>query len=101
PRAAPSPGRAAALTPPARGRSMARFAVIGGGAWGTALAAHAARIGHDVRLWALEPEVAAEVTERHTNSVYLPEVPLPDTLTASSDAPAVTADAEVLVLVPP
>ena len=37
---------------------MAKFAVVGSGAWGTALAAHAARLGHTVMLWALEPEVA-------------------------------------------
>jgi glycerol-3-phosphate dehydrogenase (NAD(P)+) len=40
--------------------------VIGGGAWGTALAIHAARMGHDVLLWALEPEVRrARVVTRH------------------------------------
>ena len=80
---------------------MARFAVIGAGAWGTALAAHAARIGHTVMLWALEPEVAAEVTERHTNSTYLPDVVLPDGVRASSDAAAIVADAEIVLLVPP
>ena len=37
---------------------MTRLSVVGAGAWGTALASHAARLGHDVRMWALEPEVA-------------------------------------------
>jgi len=53
-------------------RGVASFGIIGAGAWGTALACHAARLGHTVTLWALEPEVAEEITTRHTNSVYLP-----------------------------
>ena len=80
---------------------MAKFAVVGAGAWGTALAAHAARLGHVVTLWALEPEVAEEITTRHTNSVYLPDLPLPENLRASPDVAAVVAGAEVVILVPP
>jgi glycerol-3-phosphate dehydrogenase (NAD(P)+) len=80
---------------------MAKFAVVGSGAWGTALAAHAARLEHAVTLWALEPEVAAEITSRHTNSIYLPDVSLPATLTASSDARKAVTGAEVVILVPP
>jgi glycerol-3-phosphate dehydrogenase (NAD(P)+) len=80
---------------------MARFAVVGGGAWGTALAAHAARLGHDVTMWVLEPEVAAEITERHTNSPYLPEIALPETIRATTDSAAAVDGAEVVILVPP
>lgn len=47
------------------------IAVLGGGAWGTALALHAARMGHDVLLWALEPEVVQQVNEEHENKTYL------------------------------
>jgi glycerol-3-phosphate dehydrogenase (NAD(P)+) len=80
---------------------MAKFAVVGAGAWGTALAAHAARLGHAVTLWALEPEVAEEVNARHANSIYLPGLPLPETLRATSDVAAAVGDAEVVILVPP
>jgi glycerol-3-phosphate dehydrogenase (NAD(P)+) len=80
---------------------MAKFAVVGSGAWGTALAAHAARLGHMVTLWALEPEVAEEITTRHTNSIYLPDLPLPESLRASSDVATAVAGAEVVILVPP
>ena len=83
------------------GCGMARFAVVGAGAWGTALAAHAARLEHSVVLWALEPEVADEITTRHSNSIYLPDIPLPPALRASSDVAAAVADAEVVILVPP
>src|SRR2546425_10972335 len=80
---------------------MARIAVVGSGAWGTALASHLARLEHAVTMWAYEPEVAEEIATRHTNSVYLPEVSLPETIRASADARQVAAGGEVVVLVPP
>jgi glycerol-3-phosphate dehydrogenase (NAD(P)+) len=80
---------------------MARFAVVGSGAWGTALAAHLARLGHEVVMWAYEPEVAAEIDRAHTNAAFLPGVALPETVRASHEAARVAGDAEVVVLVPP
>ena len=80
---------------------MARFAVIGAGAWGTALACHAARLGHAVTMWAFESEVAAEITGSHANSPYLPDVELPESITASTDAGAAVTRADVVLLVPP
>jgi len=80
---------------------MARISVVGAGAWGTALASHAARLGHDVRLWAREPEVADDVTRRHVNTLYLPGIELPPTISALTDAGAIVAGAEMVILVPP
>src|SRR5262249_8208266 len=80
---------------------MARFAVIGAGAWGTALACHVARLGHAVTMWAFEPEVAAEITDAHANSPYLPEVRLPEPISATTDAGAAANEADVVLLVPP
>ena len=57
---------------------MATLAVVGSGAWGTALACHAARLGHTVAMWAYEPQVAEEINTRHTNSLYLPDLSLPE-----------------------
>ena len=72
---------------------MIKVAVIGGGAWGTALALHAARAGHQVTLWARNAEWAAgRINPR------LPNVPLPDTILVTSVLPA-SADA-VLMAVP-
>ena len=82
-------------------RPMARFAVVGSGAWGTALAAHLARLDHGVVLWALEREVAEEITTRHTNMSFLSGVALPETIRASHDVAAVVTGAEVVILVPP
>lgn len=77
------------------------IAVIGGGAWGTALAAHAARLGHDVRLWAREPEVVRDVNDRHENGLFLEGIPLPASIRSSSDAAEVVHDVDVVLLVPP
>lgn len=54
-----------------------RVAVIGGGAWGTALAGLLADAGATVRLWAREPEVAASISEHGENALYLDGVRLP------------------------
>lgn len=78
-----------------------RVAVVGAGAWGTALACHAARLDHDVTLWAVEPEVAHAIESRHENTTFLSGVALPARLRASTDATAVVRDAELVVLVPP
>ena len=78
-----------------------RLSVVGGGAWGTALAAHAARAGLPVRLWIREPEVAAAVNDRHENPAYLPGVELPAALRATTELGEALADAEtVLVVIP-
>jgi glycerol-3-phosphate dehydrogenase (NAD(P)+) len=80
---------------------MAKVGIVGGGAWGTALAAHATRLGHEGCLWAFEPEVVEDVTVRHCNEIFLPEVPLPSELRASSDPREVIGTADLVVLVPP
>lgn len=77
-----------------------RCAVIGAGAWGTALADRLARNEHDVRLWAYEPDVAESVTERHVNR-FLPDVRLCETITASTSIKDVVSDTEVVVMVTP
>ena len=53
-----------------------KLGVIGGGAWGTALAQVAATGGRETLLWALEQEVVEAVNARHENSVFLAGVPL-------------------------
>ncbi len=78
-----------------------RVTVLGAGAWGTALACHAARHGHDVRLWALEPEVAGEIERDHRNTLYLPGVDLPGNLRATSIPGEALRDAELVLLVVP
>jgi glycerol-3-phosphate dehydrogenase (NAD(P)+) len=81
---------------------MSRVTVIGGGAWGTALAVVAARRGdHEVRLWALEKEVCESVTRCHSNNLFLPGVLLPANITAHNDFREALERAEVVVSVMP
>ena len=62
-----------------------RLAVIGGGAWGTALAQVAAGSGRETLLWVLETEVAASINARNENSLYLPGVPLSPAIRATNE----------------
>lgn len=78
-----------------------KIAVVGGGAWGTALAAHARRLEHDVSLWAREPEVVESIERARENAAFLPGVKLPPGLRVSSDGEAVVRGAEIVILVPP
>lgn len=78
-----------------------RLSVVGGGAWGTALASHCARAGLPVRLWAREPEVEQAVNGRHENTLFLPGVPLPEELLAFSRLGDALEDAEVVLVVVP
>lgn len=61
------------------------IAVIGAGAWGTALAALAVRAGAKTLLWAREPDVAASISEHRENRMFLPGVALPPGIAATSD----------------
>jgi len=61
-------------------------AVMGSGAWGTALAKVLTEAGSDVRLWTRRAEVTEEINSGHTNERYLPGVRLPSTVRATTDA---------------
>jgi glycerol-3-phosphate dehydrogenase (NAD(P)+) len=53
-----------------------RIAVLGAGSWGTALAIHCARVGHDVRLWGRDDALMETIASTRCNAQYLPDVPL-------------------------
>src|SRR6266851_5071285 len=78
---------------------MQRIGIIGGGAWGTALAVTARRAGRDVVLWAREAEVVAAINERHENPLFLPGIAIDAAVAATGDlATAAAADAVLLVV---
>jgi len=81
--------------------AMKRIAVIGAGAWGTALATVAARAGREVSLWAREAEVVASINERHENALFLPGVTLDAGINATGDLKEATAGADAVLLVAP
>jgi glycerol-3-phosphate dehydrogenase (NAD(P)+) len=80
---------------------VTRVAVIGAGAWGTALANLLARGGHDVVLWAREEDVVASVNERHANDRFLGGVALAPTLRATGHLSAAVEGAACVAYVPP
>jgi glycerol-3-phosphate dehydrogenase (NAD(P)+) len=78
--------------------NIERIGIIGGGAWGTALAQVAATGGRETLLWARELEVVASINSRHENSVFLPAIPLSPAIRATSDiADLTTCDAWLVV----
>ncbi len=80
---------------------MKRLAVIGGGAWGSALASAAARAGAGVVLWARDPNVVAAINQRHENPLFLPGIALDRAIIATTDAAAAIAGADAALIVVP
>ena len=79
---------------------MSRVGVIGGGAWGTALAQVAANAGNDVLLWAREPDVVQSINERHENSLFLPGRALHPAIAATESLAGFVDCAAWLVVTP-
>ncbi len=79
---------------------MNKINVIGGGAWGTALAVLAEHAGHDTTLWAREPEVVDSINNEHMNTTFLPNVNLSPAIKATVDV-AESAKADALLLAVP
>jgi glycerol-3-phosphate dehydrogenase (NAD(P)+) len=100
PRTSDTPADAAASASAARVGTLERVAVVGGGAWGTALALAAARAGRDVVLVVRDPAVAKAVNERHENPARLPGLTLDPPIRATTDLSEV-ADADIVILAVP
>jgi glycerol-3-phosphate dehydrogenase (NAD(P)+) len=77
-----------------------RIGIIGGGAWGTALAQVAAAGGRESLIWALESDVVEAINGRHENGVYLAGLRLTEGVRATSDL-ADLADCDALLAVAP
>ena len=81
--------------------STQTVAVIGAGSWGTALAALIARHGARAVLWGRDPQAVEAIASRHENPRYLPGIPLPDALEATTDLAACVAQADLVLVVVP
>ncbi len=81
----------------------ARLAVIGAGAWGTALAQAASRARHprQTTIWAHEGDVAQAINREHGNPLFLPGVVLPAELRATTDLAEAAKDATIVLLAVP
>jgi len=80
--------------------NIAQVGIIGGGAWGTALAQTLSSSGKGVTLWAYEPDTVREINEFHLNRIYLPGVDLNPQIRATGKLSEV-ADCDVMLLVAP
>ncbi len=84
---------------------MSRIAVIGGGAWGTALAIVLARNHsqhkHEIRMWAFEKEVVESIRDTRVNSLFLPSNKVPEKVQITNDLAEALTGADIVVSVMP
>jgi glycerol-3-phosphate dehydrogenase (NAD(P)+) len=81
---------------------VSKIAVIGAGAWGTAIAIVLGRKNsHEVILWAHEPEVRESINGRHVNELFLAGLPIPDSVTATNSLGEALRGADIVVSVMP
>ena len=80
--------------------ALETISVLGGGAWGTALAQVQARHNQPVTLWARNAAAVHEINTQHTNGGYLPGFALHEKLTATTDL-AEAAKADIIMMVAP
>lgn len=81
---------------------MSRITIMGGGAWGTAIALSLARRGgHELTLWSHSEEVARAIHSTRENSGFLPGFTIPESIAVTTDAELAIAPAEIIVSVMP
>jgi len=79
---------------------MNTIGIIGGGAWGTALAQVLAVSGKTARIWAREEDVVSSINARHVNEPFLPGIPLHNNVVATGSL-SEAAQADALLIVSP
>jgi glycerol-3-phosphate dehydrogenase (NAD(P)+) len=78
-----------------------RIAVVGAGSWGTTLADLLAGKGHEVRIWAYEPEVVESINREHVNQLFLADSRLAESLVACGELPEALEGSELIVSASP
>lgn len=78
-----------------------RIAVLGAGSWGTALAIHSARAGHQIEIWGRNEKIVDAVNRHHSNPDYLPGASIPREVHATSDLVAAAKGSELVILAAP
>lgn len=83
--------------PSMRQHTNLKVGLLGGGSWGTTVAALVAR-NAPITMWARNADTVKEINENHTNSRYLPEANLPTSLDATADIEQAVADRDVIIM---
>jgi glycerol-3-phosphate dehydrogenase (NAD(P)+) len=78
-----------------------RIAVFGAGSWGTAFAAVLADTGSQVRMWGRRGELVDQINQSHVNGEYLPDLVLPETISATTDPQEAVDGVDIVVLAVP
>jgi len=78
-----------------------RIAVLGAGSWGTALAIHCARAGHDVTLWGRDAGLIDDIVRTRENLRYLPQMPLDDRIIPTASLQEAVADVRLVIAAVP
>lgn len=81
--------------------ALPKVAVLGAGSWGTALAALIARHGHPTVLWGRDADGVIAIDQQHENPRYLPGIPLPESLRATTDLADSLKEADLVLVVVP
>lgn len=74
---------------------------MGAGGWGTALAVHLVRTGHDAWLWGRDPSLVADLRLRRANAIYLPDVTFPPGLRVTADLGEALDESDLVVAAVP
>lgn len=80
---------------------MTKVAILGAGAFGTSLAAHFAKMAHEVFLWAFEKDLPEKINGQHKNEDFLPGVTLPASIRCENDFDLACRDAALVIFACP
>ncbi len=78
---------------------MQKIGIIGTGIFGTALALTATRAGNQVLCWDRKTEIVRAINQKHVNEVHLPQIPLPESITATENLQDIFNFADIILLV--
>lgn len=78
-----------------------KVSIIGAGSWGTALSVVLQSNGHDVLIWAREPEIVNAINDNHRNPTYLPDLQLPEAIRATHDFNEASTGRDMIVFATP
>jgi glycerol-3-phosphate dehydrogenase (NAD(P)+) len=80
---------------------MSKIAVVGAGAFGTALAIYSRKLGHDVTVWCFEKDLPDLVASKGENSIYLPGIQVDPSVTWTTDPDRAVSNADLVIIVSP